>query len=193
MGEPALKVPSFDDLYREIMALPEGVTGEILDPGVLRTMSRPGGGHRSATRRSLRSLSGHDIDEGGLGWWFEIEAEIRFGERLLVPDLSGWRADVRPDFVDENPIPVRPDWVCEILSRTTQRGDRAIKVPRYADEGVGWQWVVDPEARSIEVYETRDRKAVLVASAVGAVTRELPPFAGEIDVGKWWVVKRAET
>jgi hypothetical protein len=46
----ALKLPTFDDLYAEIAALPEGVTGEILEPGVLRTMSRPGKRHRSAAK-----------------------------------------------------------------------------------------------------------------------------------------------
>jgi Uma2 family endonuclease len=191
MGEPALKPPSFDELYREILALPEGVTGEILDPGVLRTMSRPAHRHARTTQRMLRSLGGHDLDVGGLGWWFVVECEIRLGERLLVPDLAGWPADDEPEFLDESPILARPDWVCEILSRSNQRSDRAIKVPRYAQEGVGWQWVVDPVGESVEVYETRDSKPVLVASAVGAVPRELPPFAGAIDLGAWWVVKRS--
>jgi hypothetical protein len=35
-------VPTFDELYRSIASLPEGLTGEILEPGEIRTMARPG-------------------------------------------------------------------------------------------------------------------------------------------------------
>ncbi|WP_231511211.1 hypothetical protein [Chondromyces apiculatus] len=37
MGHPAQAAPSFDDLYAQIRALPEHLTGEILEPGVPRT------------------------------------------------------------------------------------------------------------------------------------------------------------
>jgi hypothetical protein len=64
------------------------VTGEILDPGVLRTMSRPGKAHRRSHRQALKALRGFDANEGGAGWWIEVEVEVRLGPRLLVPDLS---------------------------------------------------------------------------------------------------------
>lgn len=134
----------------------------------------------------LRGLSGSDILDGGAGWWFEFEREIILGDRLLVPDLAGWRAEVEPEFVDENPITVRPDWVCEILSRSTQRSDRVVKLPVYAEAGVGHAWIVDPEARSVEVFATIDAKPTLVASAIGDVKRALPPFADEIDFAGAW-------
>lgn len=190
MGDPARAPPTFEELYREIAALPQGTTGEILGPGWLRTMSRPGGRHSRAGRKALQGLRGSDLLEGGHGWWFEVEREIVFGERLLVPDIAGWRAEDEPDFTDENPITVRPDWVCEILSRTTQRGDRAVKLPAYAGAGVGHVWVIDPEACTVEVYETQDGRAVLVATAIGETRRVLPPFPHEIDVGGLWKKKR---
>ncbi|MDP2315084.1 MAG: Uma2 family endonuclease [Pseudomonadota bacterium] len=186
MGEPARALPTFEELYREIAALPEGMTGEILGPGWLRTMSRPGQPHGRASRRLLRSLRGSDLLEDGTGWWFEVEAEILLGDRLVVPDISGWRAEQELDFGGENPITVRPDWVCEILSRGTQRGDRAVKLPVYAAEGVGHVWIVDPEAATIEVYASQDGKAVLVDTAIGNVRRTLAPFPDEIDVGGLW-------
>lgn len=193
MADPARRLPTFEELYREIAALPQGVTGEILGPGWLRTMSRPGGRHGRAAWKTRRGLRGSDLLEGGHGWWFELEREIVFGERLLVPDLAGWRAEEEPDFADQNPIEVRPDWVCEILSRTTQRGDRAVKLPVYAGAGVGHVWIVDPEACTLEVYESRDGQAVLVATAVGDVRRVLPPFPDELDVGGLWKRPKAET
>ena len=186
MASAALKMPTFDDLYAEIEAMAPGLTAEILEPGEIRTMSRPGGKHSYSTQRILRALRGHNLIDGGLGWWLEIEREIRFAERLYVPDLSGWRVDAPPTFVDDNPILVPPDWACEILSRTTQRGDRAVKLPRYAVEGVAHVWVVDPTAETIEVYETVTGRPLLVASARGHQTLVLPPFDGPIDVGTLW-------
>jgi Uma2 family endonuclease len=106
-------------LYREIIALPTGVTGEILERGVLRTMSRPGTSHRLASKRAGRDLEGFDRNLGGTGGWIGVEAEVRLlDEYLAVPDLAGWRVERVPELPDENPIPIAPDWACEILSPT---------------------------------------------------------------------------
>ena len=187
MGEAALRVPSFEELYRRIVELPQGMTGEILEPGTLRTMSRPGGLHRRSARRSLRALRAWDVDEGGHGWWFEVEAEIRLlGDRLAVPDLAGWRVANVPEFIDDNPISVVPDWCCEVLSPTTTRDDRRLKLPLYAKAGVGWIWLVDPELRMVEVFQTRDGLATFVLGAQEDEQVLLMPFDAPIALGAWW-------
>ena len=192
MSSAALKLPDFDELYAEIEALPQGTTGEILGPGELRTMARPGGRHSYSSQRVGHALRGNNVVFGGSGWWIEVEREIRLGYDLLyVPDLVGWRVDAPPDFVDDNPITVVPDWACEILSRSTQRADRAIKLPNYAACGVGHVWVLDPEARSLEVYESSGGRPLLVAAVSGAGVKVLPPFDEPIDVGALWKPARA--
>ena len=45
MSAESRRRPSFEELYRRIEDLPQGITGQILEPGVLTTMSRPGLGH----------------------------------------------------------------------------------------------------------------------------------------------------
>src|SRR5215212_2887797 len=98
MGQPATALPTFDALYEQIRALPENLTGEILEPGVLRTMSRPGKRHRRAARLLLHNLDSYDKNVGGIGWWIDVEAEIRFpGGRLLVPDICGFRVERVPE------------------------------------------------------------------------------------------------
>ncbi len=189
MGNPAKKIPSFDELYRQIEALPQGTTGEILEPGVLSTMSRPGFPHRLAARRVQDALRGVDRVVGGSGWWIEVEAEIQFGDvRLAVPDLAGWRLldDQDPAFLHENPITTAPDWVCETLSPTTARDDRRVKLPLYARFGVEWIWLVDPDARMIEVFEGVQGFAVLRASAADDELAALPPFGIPIALGDLW-------
>jgi Uma2 family endonuclease len=133
MADPAQQVRTFEQLYDEILRLPEGLTGEILEDGVLRVMSRPGKRHRRAAQACFDALSGVNANLRGAGWWIEIEAEIRLlQERLAVPDLAGWRVERVPDLPDENPLAVLPDWCCEILSPRTARDDKRLTLPLYA-------------------------------------------------------------
>jgi Uma2 family endonuclease len=193
MGSPsAARTATFEELYRAVQALPQGLTGEILEPGIIRTMGRPGGPHRIGARAIWRSLADDDRWEGGRGWWFEQEAEVRLlRERLVVPDLSGWRLDggvaAPPAFAFVNPIVRLPDWCCEILSRSTEKVDREIKLPLYAEAGIAWIWIVDPEARKAEIFRTAEQRIELVETVEGDVKREIPPFASTVDTCRWWV------
>ncbi len=179
---------SFAALYAEIERLPQGVTGEILEPGVLRTMSRPGRAHARVIKQCLRALSKFDIEDGGSGWWILAEHEIRFpGQRLVVPDIAGWSAERTPKLPDENPLRVLPDWCCEVLSPSTARDDRLLKLPIYASSGVSWVWLVDPVLHSIEVYRTVEGLATLVETAHDDAEVTLSPFTGDIALARWWM------
>jgi Uma2 family endonuclease len=188
MGEPARTVPTFDELYEQIERLPACMTGEILEPGVLRTMSRPGSLHRFSARRVLSSLGSHDLAEGGTGWWFEVEAEIRLSQELLaVADISGWRVERVPEFLDDNPITVVPAFCCEILSPSGAREDRRLKLPLYARSGVQWTWLVDPAAHLVEIDQTIGEVPALVMTAKDDDVIALPPFGTDFDIGLWWL------
>ena len=45
-----------------------------------------------------------------------------------------------------------PDMVMEILSPTSARMDRAIKLVKYQNAGVLEYWIVDPESKTVSVY-----------------------------------------
>ena len=47
----------------------------------------------------------------------------------------------------------RPDWACEILSKSTAKIDRGLKMQIYAREEVEYLWFVDPHAHSLEVFK----------------------------------------
>lgn len=180
-------VPTFDELYAAIAALPEGVTGEILEPGELRTMARPGKGHRRAVQGLFRALGAMDASSSGVGWWIEIEPEVRFGARLAVPDLAGWRVERVADMPEDDPITIVPDWCCETLSKSTARDDRRLKLPLYAAEGVGHVWLVDPELRLVEVYvTTKDGLPALLGAWAEQDETPIPPFDLPVSLSGLW-------
>ena len=45
-----------------------------------------------------------------------------------------------------------PDWACAVLSPSTQATDRSDKMDIYTRERVTHVWLVDPLARTLEVY-----------------------------------------
>jgi Uma2 family endonuclease len=51
-----------------------------------------------------------------------------------------------------------PDLVIEILSPSTASNDRGIKFEIYQQHGVGEYWLVDPEAKYVEVYKHPNNK-----------------------------------
>jgi Uma2 family endonuclease len=191
---PPTSASYFDALYEQIARLPEGVTGEILRPDRIETMSRPGSSHRWTAKHCGDSLRPFDRSLGGAGWWIEVEAEIRFpGDmvlpegRLVVPDLAGWRSSRVPERPGGNPIELVPQWCCEISSPATARKDRFEKLPLYAASGVEHIWLVDPDAHTVEVFQADAAGLLLVRLAQEGEQAELPPFESVVfDLSRWW-------
>lgn len=117
-------------VYEDLAALPDGVKAEIR-AGTITTLPAPRPRHSRAQRSLARFVGGpfdDDDDFGGPGgWWIFVEVDVRFDRHEVVrPDLVGWRRE-RLAARDTRPIDVVPDWVCEILSPSTQAHDRVEK------------------------------------------------------------------
>ncbi len=69
-----------------------------------------------------------------------------------------------------------PDWICEILSPSTAKLDRAVKLPLYARNGVTHCWLVDPDLKTLEVFENRDGKWLLLTVLENDAEVSQPPF-----------------
>ncbi len=78
--------------------------------------------------------------------------------------------------------------MCEILSPSTARIDRVVKLPLYAQAGVAHAWLVDPELRTLEVYENQGGKWLLLNTLDNnAPVSEKPFQATCFDLGNLWV------
>ena len=159
MALPQLKSAT----YQDIIDLPENQVGEII-AGELFAQPRPAPRHARASSLLGGKLTGpYDEGYGGPGgWWILDEPELHLGPHILVPDLAGWRRERLPTLPDMAWFELAPDWVCEVLSPGTAGKDRAKKMPRYALEGVPHIWLVDPDARTLEVYENTNGRWLLL-------------------------------
>lgn len=179
--------------YADIEALPPGVRGEIL-AGELVASPRPAGPHRR-TASALNGLLFGRFDpsiEGLDGWWIDVEPELSLGVDPdfdpVVPDLGGWRLETLPSFPEPVQIHVAPDWVCEVISPSTARRDRVSKIPFYGRAGVGYAWVVDPVAQSLEVLRLDGAGYRLAMTASGTDVVRAEPFeAFELDLAVLWL------
>jgi Uma2 family endonuclease len=116
-----------------------------------------------------------------------FEPELHLGGEALVPDLAGWRHERMSELPDEVGIELAPDWVCEVLSPTTAALDRGRKMGSYAREGVGNLWLVDPEARSLEVYRLENGHWLLLDTHVGEMRVHAEPFEVlALELGRLW-------
>jgi Uma2 family endonuclease len=142
--------------YQDVIDAPEHLVAEVLG-GQLVLTPHPGPPHAKASLLLVRRLGApfEDAVGGPGGWSFVYDAEIHFstdGLEVLVPDLAGWRRERVPEMPKTAAIHVAPDWVCETLSRSTERIDRSRKMAIYAREGVGHLWLLDPRRRLLETY-----------------------------------------
>ena len=186
--------PTFDDLYRQLRALPEAVCGEIID-GSLITSPRPAMPHASSATQILTDLNGRFGRRGGGdtpgGWWIVVEPELHLilpgVTHVLSPDIAGWRRERLPVMPRAASISLAPDWVCEILSPATARYDRKAKARIYHDGGVSWRWLVDPEARTVEAYRREGAFWVQLGVWEDREVARIEPFdAVELDLSLWW-------
>jgi Uma2 family endonuclease len=167
-------------LYEQLEALPEGLTGEILN-GQLYTQPRPSLPHGlAATSLADELVSPFQKGRGGPGgWWFILEPELHFihNAEVDVPDLAGWRRERMPVLPVGHRATVVPDWVCEVLSPSTAGTDREIKMPIYAHFGVAYAWLIDPRAHTLEAYALDGDAWREIGRFAGAAVVSVAPFA----------------
>jgi len=175
--------------YADLVAVPENFVAEILD-GELYASPRPASPHAHAAGKLAIKIGGPfgDGENGPGGWWFLPEPELHFGTDIIVPDIAGWRRERMPRIPNVAHFTLAPDWLCEVLSPSTQGIDRRKKLPIYAREGVNHAWLVDPLLHTLEVLRLESQRWSLVAGHEGDVTVRAEPFGAiELALSALWL------
>ncbi|WP_164020279.1 Uma2 family endonuclease [Pyxidicoccus trucidator] len=175
--------------YEALERLPPNVVGEIID-GELYVSPRPRMIHGRAAfllGDQLMPFDNQSERKGPGGWIFVPEPELHLGEDVLVPDLAGWRRERMLELPDVVGVELAPDWLCEVLSPSTEKLDRARKMAVYAREGVKHLWLADPRPQTLEVYRLEGGKWLLLGTHTGDLTVHAEPFeALPVKLGSLW-------
>ena len=116
------------------------------------------------------------------------EPELHLHGDVVVPDFAGWRRERMPKLpMEAAAFELAPDWVCEILSPSTVNIDRAEKMPIYAREKVSHLWIIDPLAKTLEVFGLdAGRWVMLGVWRDDAKVRAVPFDAIELALEELW-------
>jgi Uma2 family endonuclease len=132
-----------------------------------------------------------------LGAWLLPRGGVIGGAaRFLVGAGRGRKTDVFV-FLPGSPKPRRrgasrraPDIVIEVVSPTPRdvRRDRIEKLAEYAAFGVKWYWIVDPEARTVEIHQRDERGLYLHVLGATAGRLDVSACPGlSLDLDDLWV------
>ena len=174
--------------YQDVLDAPKHMVAEIIG-GELRLSPRPGVPATSvASKLAGELVPPFNNGRGGPGGWIiAFEPELHLGDEIVVPDLAGWRIERLPMVPEGAFFTVTPDWICEVVSPSSETTDRLEKMPLYASKGVGHAWLVHPRRRSLEAFRLYDGKWLAIAIHIQNARARIEPFdAIEIDLTILW-------
>jgi Uma2 family endonuclease len=181
--KPLKKGATYDDL----IAVPEHYVAEMFD-GELYASPRPAVPHARAATKLVAKLGDPFDFDGPDGWILLVEPELHFGNDVLVPDIAGWRRERLPTLQNEPYLTLAPDWVCEVVSPSTELIDRGKKLRVYAREGVAYAWLVDPSRQSLEVLALESGGLAQIEEHHGNASVRARPFdALELELRALWI------
>lgn len=138
--------------YAEFARLPsEGGTRYEIVAGELVVTPAPGTRHQRIVTDLVYLLTGF-AREYGVGQVFVSPFDVLFGEGdYMEPDVVFVGA-ARLHLLSDRGVEGAPDLLVEVVSPSTAQRDRGVKLERYRHFGVKEYWIVDPDARVVEVW-----------------------------------------
>ena len=175
--------------YADLEAVHPHLVAEIIY-GSLVTHPRPTPRHGIAHTSLSYELGGpyqHGTGGGPGGWVFLTEPELHLGTHVVVPDLAGWKRERLRINHDVVGITIAPDWLCEILSPSTERYDRNEKRRIYAQSGVEFCWLLDPRISQLECFRLVGGQWLLTNTfSDGEIVNARPFEAASFAISQLW-------
>ena len=171
----------------EWAVMPEDEQGELVD-GLLVEEEMADLTHETVVVWLLTCLRAWVVARGG--FVFGSEAKYALSRsRGRKPDITVFLPG-RPPPPRRGPVTVPPDICVEVVSPSAsdRRRDRVTKLVEYAAFGVRCYWLLDPEARTLEIFELGPQAHyVYVLGATDGVIAEVPGCPGlSLDLDDLW-------
>lgn len=117
--------------------------------------------HNSATGLILNLLKPFSI-KNDLGFVGFEKILVSLTRNDYEPDVCFFKKEKSKDFDKRKMQFPAPDFVVEVLSKSTEKHDRETKFLDYAAHGVEEYWIVDPEVEIVEQYILRNEEYELI-------------------------------
>lgn len=163
--------------YDDHASMPDDGQRYELVEGELRLTPAPSFGYQRRSGKLHLQLGNH-VEQGRLGIVLYAPLDVILSpHNTLRPDLV-YLDNSRLHLASQRGIEGPPTLVIEILSPSTREYDLTEKRELYARYGVPYYWVVDEDARCIDVHKLVGGTYRLLARASGPEAVSLPPFPG---------------
>jgi Uma2 family endonuclease len=157
----------------------DGRRYEILE-GDLFVTPPPNADHQMSVLKLARLMADY-VEDRGLGLVLISPFAVRLGESdVPEPDVL-FLSKERLPLLKKDCVDGAPDLVVEVLSPGTQHVDRTKKRDLYRRAGVREYWIVDPEARIVEVHDFSGRVTTVFQAGQTLRSEVLPGFCARVE------------
>lgn len=136
----------------DYLALPEEQRVELID-GFFYDMAAPTTVHQGIGGFIHKQLLDHVLEKGGkcMPLMSPVDVQLDEDDKTVVqPDVL---IVCNRDRFRNGRVFGAPDFIAEVLSKSTRKKDMQLKLSKYADAGVREYWMIDPEKRMTVVYD----------------------------------------
>ena len=140
-----------DYTISDYLALPDDKRVELID-GVFYDIASPTFRHQAIIGRVYNMIRNHlDRKKGsGIPMMSPLDVQLDEDDRTMVqPDLI---VVCDKKKIKDDRIFGAPDFVLEVLSKSTRHKDGVLKMSKYLEAGVREYWMIDPDKKVVVVY-----------------------------------------
>lgn len=166
---------TLEDYY----AIPDERRVELID-GIIYDMAAPSNVHQILADEILVQLKQYVKKKGGtcIPMGAPVDVQLDCDDKTMVqPDVL---VVCDRDKVKFQNIYGAPDFIIEILSRSTRKKDLCLKLAKYMQAGVREYWIVDPDKKYIFVYDFENEGELTLYTFQDSVPVQI--FDGECQV-----------
>ena len=134
-----------------MLNLPDGQRAELID-GVVYDMASPSRIHQKIVTKLSSRVDQYLTSTGGKCEVYVAPFAVildQDDDTYVEPDLS---VICDPDRLSDRGCEGAPDWIIEVVSKSSRELDYYIKLMKYRAAGVRVYWIADPLRRVVRVY-----------------------------------------
>ncbi|MEL7120350.1 MAG: Uma2 family endonuclease [Bacteroidota bacterium] len=137
----------YEEITEQVKA--EFINGEIIIHSPVKNI-------HTVTTGNLYKIIDTYVVENDLGFVGFEKVLIQLTRNDYEPDICFFKEEQSKDFPDDLMFYPTPDFIIEVLSKSTETRDRGVKFEDYQNHGIQEYWIVDPATKTIEQYLLND-------------------------------------